>query len=104
MIKRLIWNLRLDKNSICEWVAKNFPFHIPLKKPICTNELCMWCGLPMNKLCAIDTGDGWLFEWECESFCGDSPDDRNIIENWYPFLFGAWSSDKDLMRIGIEVL
>jgi hypothetical protein len=102
MIKRLLWSLRLDKYSVRDWIAAKFPFHIPTKKPVCQNELCSCCNEVMNKLCAYDTGDGWMFFWECKNNCGET--DEAGIEDWYPFLFGAWSSEKDLERAGIEVV
>jgi hypothetical protein len=53
---------------------------LPLKIWYTEHQKCPICGLPMNKI-AIDTGDGWLLEWECKG-CDYSTEDG------YPWPYG----------------
>lgn len=82
-------------NSITKYLPKFYVGNPPYPIPI----TCPDCGEWRTKLCAIDTGDGWVFVWECENYCGND----GYIENWFPFYFG-WCNGKDLKRYGIEVL
>ncbi len=84
-----------------EWFQKNCPVHIPTRRPKPPTEPCV-CGKPFDRLIALDTGDGWMFLWECENYCGEC--DPEGINDWWPFLFGVWATGNQLERIGIEVL
>ena len=81
-----------------EWFARSCPVKIRRKFPIA--PLCDACGKPM-RIIAVDTGDGILFEWDCDEHPGES---EKPIENWWIYWFGVWVNDEELERIGIEVV
>lgn len=83
-----------------EWFAQHCPVLIPTRRPQPPKSNCPMCEKPYAKIIAIDTGDGFEFDWECDSGCGHSV----IIDNWYPFWFGTWAKSSDLEKIGIEVM
>lgn len=101
LFQKIYWTLHNKKNDFQVWFAKNFPFKIPRKFPKPPGQICLMCDKPRNILVAVDSGDGWLFFWECEEGCGEADEP---IENWYPFCFGVWCKPKDLEKIGIEVV
>lgn len=87
------------KHDIYEWVSRHGPM-IPRRKPSPpTVGMCLGCGGKFDVLSAINTGDGWLFMWECSGGCGDGLD----IE-WYPYWFGHYCTSDDLEQLGIDVL
>lgn len=94
----LVW--RFFKIIFPEWFAKHCPILIPTKRPQPPKTNCPYCDNPYTKIIAIDTGDGWEFDWECDSSCGHPV----MIDNWYPFWFGAWAKSTDLEKLGIEVM
>jgi len=78
--------------------SKHMP-RIPRRFPKPPERMCAICGKPFTKIAAIDTGDGWAFEWGCDDDCCN--DNIPIDCGWFPFVFG-WATRKDLKRIGIE--
>lgn len=89
---------RFFRVTFPEWFAKHCPVLIPTRRPRPPKDNCPCCRKPYTKIIAIDTGDGFEFDWECASYCGRPV----IIDNWYPFWFGAWANRTDLLKIGIE--
>ena len=90
-----------------DWFFENITPRLPkiaTRKPDYPGmPICVDCHKP-PKIHACDTGDGWLFLWDCE--CGDTSDlrgDDSFLDGYFPFLFG-WATGKDLERIGIEVV
>jgi hypothetical protein len=53
---------------------------LPIKVWYTEHQKCPMCGSLMHKI-AIDTGDGWLLEWECDD-CDYSTEDG------YPWPYG----------------
>lgn len=51
------WN-----DTACQYMPK-----IQRKFPQPPNQNCPRCGRPINRIVAINTGDGWAFEWACEN-------------------------------------
>ena len=95
------------KYQFKEWFFENVTPHLPkiqVEKPRYPGvPICAECHKPPH-VYALDTGDGWLFFWDCE--CGDISDlrgDDSFLDGYFPFLFG-WATGKDLGRIGIEVV
>ena len=103
-VKNLFWSLWLRaKTEACESFQKNCPIHIPRKLPI-TSKKCTECGKPL-KIFAYWTGDGYVFEWECENGCAMHPGEfERDYPGWWPFLFGVWATSDQLRKIGIEEL
>jgi hypothetical protein len=97
-LRRLYWKMRYFWTELLENKIRPHLFKIPNRKP--KAPVCK-CGKEMALL-ATNTGDGWAFFWECQNYdnCGEQGEDME----WYPFMFGAWCSSKDLERIGIEVV
>ena len=95
------WRVRLF-GDLHEWIARHAPL-IPVAKPKPPlGAFCPDCRHLLTKICAVDTGDGWAFFWECEDNCGAA--DCFVDDSWYPFRFGAYCNSKDLAAIGIEVV
>lgn len=85
-----------------EWFQKNCPLHISRKLPT-TDKKCS-CGLPL-KIYAYYTGDGYVFEWECDNGCAEHMGEfEEEYPGWWPFLFGAWGNREQFLKIGIEEL
>ncbi len=88
-----------------EWFFENITPElpkIPTGKPTYPGvPICPDCHVPPT-IHAHDTGDGWLFFWDCEGqHISDMYPDKDITG--FPFLFG-WATARDLGRIGIEVV
>ena len=100
--------IRSYKWKFKEWFFENITPKlpkIPVGKPIYPGvPICIECHKP-PKIHAIDTGEGWYFFWDCEGqhISDERPEEKITIVGWFPFLFG-WATDKDLGRIGIEVV
>lgn len=90
-----------------EWIAWHFPLKIYIKPPKCPGEICPDCHEVANKLTAVNTGEGWIFDWDCENGCGALEYEGVRYPNgkyWWPFLFGAVCNSDDLDKHGIEVV
>lgn len=60
---------------------------------------CEMCAELPDRLIAHNTGDGWLFSWECPNYCGW---EENFIYEW-PFIRpSVWGHD--LESVGFEVV
>lgn len=104
-----IYNRMLGKKyRFKDWFFENITPKLPkiaTGKPIYSEShgfpLCTRC-YKKPEIYAYHTGDGWMFFWDCE---GQHISDRTdeFIVGWFPFLFG-WATEKDLGRIGIEVV
>ena len=105
---KLYYRLTGYRYRFKEWFFENITPKlpkIPMRKPDYPgmSDICRICDTDI-KIRAYNTGDGWLFFWDCEEqhlVDGDSSDE--YIDGWFPFLFG-WATGKDLERIGIEVV
>lgn len=84
-----------------EWLPKHIHFKIRTRMPK-PSIYCSECGKLLNKIVAVDTGDGWLFEWQHENDCG-TEDGLDDLAKWYPFWFGVYCNRHDLEKLGIEV-
>ena len=90
------------KDWFFENITPKLP-RIPIEKPIYPGvPICIDCHVPPT-IHAYFSGDGWMFFWDCEGqhISDRYPDD--FLFDWFPFLFG-WATEKDLARIGIEVV
>jgi hypothetical protein len=87
------------KCDLAEWVAKHAP-KIRTRKPEPPAQLCDVCHKPYTRIIAVYTGEGWALEWECDNGCGWCVP----LEDWWPFMFGAYCGWRDLERAGIEVV
>ncbi len=101
-VKKVYWTLR---TSIRYWWEDWFLRYImPRIKtpfpPAPHGGHCPQCNNPL-KMYAYNVGDGWVFWWDCEDACLG---DENLIEDWYPFRWGAWATGDELAKIGIEVV
>lgn len=70
---------------------------LPVKIWITEHKPCPQCKSFMHKI-AINTGDGWVLEWECDQ-CD------YITEGGIEWPFGdKWMTSKDLDRFGYELV
>jgi hypothetical protein len=98
---RLISKWWQFKDWIREEVNPKLP-KIPTRKPNAPHGgYCPKCCKDMD-IHAYDTGDGWMFWWDCENEHWMDKEMMMII-GWFPFVFG-WATYDDLRRIGIEVM
>ena len=110
---KIYYSIRVRFNICVELFQKHCPVKIAREFPV--SKLCgavlydsadneYTCDRPMS-IKAYNTGDGWLFFWECDEESHECTDmEDNFIDKWYPFMFGVWCTAKDLRRIGIEVV
>ena len=71
---------------------------LPVKIWTTQHKRCPECGSLMHKL-AIDTGDGWALQWECDEEPGD-----HLIDMDWPFLPDDIKTAKDLERFGFDLV
>ncbi len=66
-------------------------------------RLCAECGAQLH-ICAENTGDGWLFFFDCPDHHDSAESDDLVIvdTDWLPF--GKIVSGKQLSEIGVDVL
>ncbi len=101
--ERLYWRVRNFISRFKEFSGKfiglTLNIHIPTKRPPLPAKFCGVCSESYTRIIAIETGDGWSMDWECENECGWT----EPIVGWWPFWFDAWAGPKDFRKIGIEV-
>ena len=104
---RLYWSIKslrwILPEKIGQYIGLTLNVHIPTRRPPAPSEFCSVCGKQLVKLIAIDAGDGWDIEWECEDENCWGMGDTIPAVGWWPFWFGAWATSADLERVGIEV-
>ena len=104
---RAINRIRSSRLRFGEWIFENITPHlpkIPTRQPghPSGSTFCSLCHTDI-KIYAYNTGDGWLFFWDCEQQHISNYGEENefYIKDWFPFLFG-WATGADLEKIGIE--